>query len=100
MKMYILIREHIPNKHAIVAASHASLACYLKFQDDEDVKKWVSGKFNKVICAVNENELIQAKNHGYFVDIRESNLNDELVAVAFKPREGWPSIFNFFPLWK
>jgi len=99
MKMYILIKEHVPNKHAIVAAAHASLACYLRFQNDKDMQEWISGPFNKVVCSVNENEMIQAKNHGYFVDIRESKLDDALIAVAFKPRKEWPSIFKSLNFW-
>jgi len=99
MKMYILIRKYIALEFAVIAAAHASLACYLKFQDDEDVKKWKSGKFDKVMCVVDDNELLKSRNAGDFVEITESNLHDELVAVAFKPREKWPTKFKFYKLW-
>jgi hypothetical protein len=37
-KMYILIPDDIPLGHAINSAAHASLACYLQFKDDGDMK--------------------------------------------------------------
>lgn len=32
LKMYILVKDSVPNGFAILAAAHASLACYLKFK--------------------------------------------------------------------
>ena len=76
--MYILLKDSIPEGFAVLAAAHASLACYLKFQDDNDTQSWVSGTFYKVICKVNEKE----------------------VAIAFKPRNEWPKAFKFYRLYK
>ena len=42
MKMYILIKDSVPLGYAIVAAAHASLAAYLKFQDCEEVRQWLA----------------------------------------------------------
>ena len=42
MKMYILIRESVPVGNAMVAAAHASLACYLRFRDHPDIHKWLT----------------------------------------------------------
>jgi len=52
MKMYILIRETIPHGFAVLAAAHASLACYLKFKDTPEVSEWLSGPFYKAVCKV------------------------------------------------
>ena len=41
MKMYILIKESVPVGFAMVAAAHASLAAYLKFQDASEVQDWL-----------------------------------------------------------
>ncbi len=47
MKMYILVRESVPTGFAILAAAHASLACYLKFRDSPEVATWLSGSLPK-----------------------------------------------------
>ncbi len=38
MKMYILVKDSIPEGFAILAASHASLATYLKYQEEPEIK--------------------------------------------------------------
>lgn len=98
--MYILIRETVPNNLAPLVAAHSSLACYKKFEDDEDMNKWVNGIFKKVICMVNDKEFENAKNDGKYIITTESNLNNEIVTIAFCPREKYSKQFNYFRLWK
>ena len=100
MKMYILIKEAVPVGNAIVAATHASLAAYLKFQDSPEVEQWLSGPFYKVVCKVNESEFERAKSESDHVVITESALDNEEVAVAFKPREEWPKAFRYFRMYR
>jgi len=103
MKMYILIKEDIPEGFAIVGAAHASLAAYLKFSEEPEVKEWISGingPFYKVICKVGDLEFEKAKELEKHVIITESRLGNEEVAIAFMPREEWPKSFKFFRLWK
>jgi peptidyl-tRNA hydrolase len=47
MKMYILVRDDIPLGFAMVAVAHASLAGYLQFQDEPEVREWLQGPFFK-----------------------------------------------------
>ena len=100
MKMYILIRESVPTGFALVAASHASLAAYLKFKDSPEVEKWLSGPFFKTICKVSDKEFENAKSFEDNVVITESDLNGQEVAIAFKPREEWPKPFRFYSLYR
>ncbi len=100
MKMYILIKDSVPEGYAILAASHASLAAYLKFQDFSEIKQWVSGPFYKVICKVNDKEFASAKTFDDCVVLTESALDNQEVAIAFKPREDWPKPFKFYKLYK
>jgi len=100
MKMYILIKASVPLGYAIVAAAHASLACYLRFKDHPDVGKWLSGPFRKVVCKVPENAFEAAKAVEDHVVLTESSLGGQEVAVAFRPREEWPKSFQFFPLYQ
>ena len=100
MKMYILIKESVPLGNAIVAAAHASLAAYLKYQDSPEVKQWLSGPFYKVACKVNEAEFERAKSEPDHVVITESALDNQEVAIAFKPREDWPKAFRYFRMYR
>ena len=100
MKMYILIKESLPIGYALVAAAHASLAAYLKFQDSPEIQEWLSGLFFKTVCTVSNQEFEKAKQHDDFVLISESSLNSEEVALAFKPSHVWPKQFKFFRLYK
>ncbi|MEZ4450784.1 MAG: hypothetical protein R3B09_14980 [Nannocystaceae bacterium] len=100
MKMYILIREGVPVGFAVLAAAHASLACYLKFQGSEEVTAWLSGPFYKAVCRVSDADFERAKAVADHVVLTESALGDQEVAIAFKPREAWPKAFKFFQLYR
>jgi peptidyl-tRNA hydrolase len=98
--MYILIKETVPVGNAVLASAHASLACYLKFKETPEVKQWLSGPFNKVVCCVNDGEFEKAKKVEDNVILTESALENREVAIAFKPREEWPKPFKFFRLYR
>jgi hypothetical protein len=100
MKMYILIRETTPTGFAVLAAAHASLACYLKFRESPEVADWLSGPFYKVVCRVTDAEFEAAKAVEDHVVLTESGLGGTEVALAFRPREEWPKPFNFYRLYK
>ena len=100
MKMYILIRESVPTGFAIVAAAHASLACYLKFKDTSEVSEWLSGPFYKAVCKMNDKEFEDAKEFEDYVVLTESALDNQEVVLAFRPREEWPKPFKFYRLYK
>lgn len=98
--MYILLKDDLPEGFAVLAAAHASLAAYLKFQEDEDMQQWVNSTFYKVICKVNDKEFEKAKDFDSCVVLTESALDNKEVAIAFKPREEWPKAFKFYRLYK
>jgi peptidyl-tRNA hydrolase len=100
MKMYILIRDTVPVGFAVLAAAHASLAAYLKFQESAEITAWLSGPFYKVICRVTDQEFENAKAYDDHVILTESALNGQEVAIAFKPREDWPKAFKYFKLYR
>ncbi len=100
MKMYILIRDDIPLGFAMLAAAHASLAGYLKFQGTPEVAQWLSGPFYKVVCKVNPKEFANAKEVPDHLVLTESALNNQEVAIVFKPREEWPKMFKFLKLYR
>lgn len=100
MKMYILIKESVPLGFALLAASHASLAAYLRFAETPEVATWLSGPFYKVICKVTDDEFERARAVEDHVILTESGLGGQEVAIAFKPREEWPKLFKFLRLYK
>jgi peptidyl-tRNA hydrolase len=108
MKMYIMIWEHVPDKLAPVIAAHASLACYLKFQDDPRMKEWLEKSFKKVVCRVSESDFkwlkvvdkIDNLKHLSYNITTESALSGEEVAITFCPEKSFPEFFHNFQLWK
>ena len=100
MKMYILIKDTVPTGFAILGAAHASLAAYLKFKDSPEVTEWLSGPFYKVVCRVNAKEFEKAKTFEDHVVLTESALDNEEIAIAFKPRLEWPKPFNYYKLFR
>ena len=100
MKMYILLKEDLPDKFAPLVAAHASLACYKKYEAEEAMQTWINGIFRKVICRVNEKEFKNAKNVEKNVLITESALDNNEVALVFCPRAEYPKMFRFFKMWR
>ena len=100
LRMYILIRESVPAGFAVLAAAHASLAAYLKFKDSPEVAEWLAGPFYKAVCKVTDEEFERAKETPDHVVLTESALDNQEVAIAFKPRAEYPKPFRFFRLFK
>jgi peptidyl-tRNA hydrolase len=98
--MYILIRDDVPPGFAVLAAAHASLAAYLKFQATPEIAEWLSGPFRKVICRVSDAQFASAKSFADHVVLAESALGGREVALAFKPRLEWPTAFKFLSLYR
>lgn len=98
-KMYILIPEDVPLGHAINSAAHASLACYLAYKDDSDMKWWLDESYRKVTVKVTRAQFEQARACPDRVVITESALHGIETAMAFKPRPAWPPCFQFYRLY-
>lgn len=100
MKMYILVRDDIPLGFAMVAVAHASLACFLKFQETAEVKEWLAGPFLKAVCKVSAKEFENAKLVEDHLVLAESSLNDQETAIVFRPRKEWPKMFKYLKLYR
>lgn len=100
LKMYILIKDSVPTGMALLAAAHASLATYLEFAADDEVCAWIGGPFRKVVCQVSAAEFEAAKSHPDRVILTESALENEEVAIGFRPRSDWPKAFRFYRLYR
>jgi len=100
LKMYILVKDTIPAGKAIVGVAHASLACYLKYKEHDELNEWLSGPFYKTVCKVNDSEFENAKQLEEVVIIKESSLDSMETVLAFKPRVVYPTYFKYFQLYK
>jgi peptidyl-tRNA hydrolase len=99
MKMYIIVKDNVPDKLVPVIAAHASLACYKKYETNEQMIKWMNGVFKKVVCVANEVEFEQLKNETDFIVLTESALHNKEVCISFCPREEYPKKFKFLKMW-
>jgi len=104
IKQYLVLRPEISPAVATIGVGHGVLAAYLKWQTDEIVKDWVSGKygpFYKVICQANDlNHFEMIKKWPDNIQITESRLDNLCICIVFKPFV-WekPSIFNELKLY-
>ena len=101
LRMYILVRDTMPLGIAAVSISHAALACYLDFEDRQDMQDWRAHSFRNVVCLVTDEEFEAAKTVPLHTVISESNFGDTEVALAFCPRplKQWPRAFRQFRLY-
>lgn len=99
MKMYILIKDDVPDRLAPVIAAHASLACYKKFEADSRMIQWINGVFRKVVCRVDEIEFQKLKSESDYMVLTESSLDHREVVMAFCPRVDYPKKFKFLKMW-
>ncbi|MCV9930452.1 hypothetical protein OIU83_22520 [Flavobacterium sp. LS1R49] len=99
MKMYIIVKDNIPDKLVPVITAHASLSCYKKFQENDNMIKWINGIFKKVVCLANEIEFDKLKEEIDFVVLTESSLENKEVCLAFCPREEYSKKFKFLKMW-
>lgn len=99
MKMYIIVKEDVPDNLVPALTAHASLACYKKFETDEKMIRWINGVFKKVVCTADETEFNQLKKEQDFVLLTESILDHREVGLAFCPREDYPKKFKFLKMW-
>ena len=99
MKMYIIVKDNIPDKLVPVITAHASLACYKKYETNEDMVKWINGIFKKVVCLANETEFDKLKTESDSVVLTESSLDNKEVCLAFCPREEYAKRFKFLKMW-
>lgn len=97
--MYILIKREVPDKLAPVIAAHASLACFRKFEHNDNMQIWINGIFKKVVCVVSEKEFENARKESDNILLTESSLENKEVCMAFVPREEYPKMFKFFQMW-
>jgi len=100
MKMYIAIKEWVPNGHAMNTAAHAGLIGWLEFGGRAESTEWLKNSFKKVTCMVSDEEFAELKKLDHCKVITESRLDHDEVGIVFAPRKEWPDIMKTLRLWK
>ena len=100
MKMYILLKEQVPDHLAPVIAAHAALACYRQYEQDADMQTWINSVFKKVVCRVNDKEYARARECDRFTELHESAIGPEPVCLVFCPRPEYPKAFSYYRMWR
>lgn len=100
LKMYILVRDCVPDEFAPVVAAHGALGCFRKFEHDELMHEWVNGIFYKVVVRVNDKEFEAAKQFDKVHVQTEAGLGGIEATVTLSPRYDWPKPVRFYNLWK
>ncbi|MFH6993903.1 hypothetical protein [Flavobacterium sp. FlaQc-48] len=93
------MKQDVPDKLVPVIAAHASLACFRKFEHNDNMQTWINGIFKKVVCVVSEKEFANAEKEEDHIILTESALENREVCMAFVPREEYPKMFKYFKMW-
>jgi peptidyl-tRNA hydrolase len=97
--MYIVVKDNVPDKLVPVITAHASLACYKKFEANENMTKWMNGVLKKVVCIADELAFEDLKTEADHVVLTESALEHREVCLSFCHREEYPKKFKFLKMW-
>jgi len=100
LRMYILVKDSLSPGWAAVSAAHAAVKCVFKYIDNPDFINWSNHSFRKVVCVVTDEEFENAKKVPNNVVMVEDSLKNKETAIAFCPREEWPTNFVCFKLYK
>lgn len=100
LKMYILIKDDVPDNMVPVIAAHVALGTYLYLETEKIMDLWKRFSFKKVVCSVNQKEfdnMVKSEyDHRVFT---ESSLGDRAVAIGVVPTDE-EKPFKYFKLWK
>ncbi|MBU8920809.1 MAG: peptidyl-tRNA hydrolase [Bacteroidales bacterium] len=103
LKMYILIREDVPDNFAPVIAAHAALLCSLCYNEWDEWDDWLNCSFKKVVCRVTTEQFDQMEQKLEGGDlgqvITESALGGADVAIVIPPMHDLDPFLRTLDLW-
>lgn len=100
MKMYICVRDFVPDEFVPVICAHSSLIAHIAFSSKDEYKEWFEKSFAKAVVCVNDKEWDKLMDDHDFKVVTESALDNKIVAAVFCPRQEWPKVLKFAKLWK
>jgi hypothetical protein len=100
--MLIVLKKNIPVEYAVVGAAHASVAGFLKWEDDDLTYEWAHSVFYKHIKIANDEEFEKCKleKYGDKIVLTESSLDGEETAIVYRIQKDYPQFLKTLPRWK
>lgn len=98
-RMYVLIHRDAGRLDALRVAANGAVEAFRRHADEEATRQWVSGRFTKTLCLVNDAEFERAvAEPGSVVIARQGS--DLPAGAALAVRDTWPRRFQFFQLYR
>lgn len=101
MKMYIAVREDVPDYIVPTLVAHSVLGAHFKFKDLNDYNLWLTTSFKKVVLKVNFKEFLKIQElEDIYLGHENKTCNGESTCIVICPRENNPKVLTFANLWK
>lgn len=115
LKMYIVIKDSVPDKMVPVLVAHSTLGAHLKFSGIEEIRKdadlysvWLKESYRKVVVKVNDKQFENIKRldteftskYGIYEGYENKTLNGETSCLVLIARHGnLPKDLSYAKLW-
>lgn len=115
LKMYIVVKEEVPDNMVPVLTAHSSLGAHLKFTEVEKTKsgvntytKWLKESYRKVVVKVNNKQFENIKrlntdftdNYGIYQGFENKTLNGSISCLVLIAEHGsLPKDLSYAKLW-
>jgi inhibitor of KinA sporulation pathway (predicted exonuclease) len=96
MKMYALVKESVPYKHAVSDAITACIQTAIKYDDRPDTQFWKDKGCLTQVCVVNDKEFEAAKEFEDFTTLKNQTWGNNETVIAFAPRAEYPNRFGYY----
>jgi peptidyl-tRNA hydrolase len=104
-KMYIAVREDVPDFMVPTLVAHSVLGAHMSFKDEVSYNEWLSESFRKVTLRVSIkefNKILTLTDHLLYTGYEKTTLNAEPSCVVVCPvySNKIPNVLKFGKLWK
>lgn len=100
-KVYILVRENVPNGFVANSCAHIGVKIENTWNNDPKYVDWRENSFRKVTCIAKDDELLDIIGMADTVGVKhitfnEPDFNNKTIVVAFSPVDTTKEEFAFF----
>lgn len=106
-KLYICVREDVPDYITPTLVAHATLRHHLKWTDTQQYEQWLTDSFKKCVVRVNLKEFLKIMDLGetHQMPVTESwenkTLDGEISCLTVVAEDdNIPNVLKFAKLWK
>jgi peptidyl-tRNA hydrolase len=99
LRMYVLVRKDTGRLDALRVAAIGAVEAFRRHADEEPTRQWVSGRFTKTVCRVNDTEFERAITEPGSVVVAKQGA-EVPAGATLAVRNSWPRRFQFFELYR